>query len=471
MRIAWTSWSLLRRILISLTLANLATIAIAIAWFTGEFESASREMHDSTLYSRAEDIVEGLSMDDGGRITLTLSKSLERGFESESGRHRFSVKDETGAVLAASGVPPRAAPVHIEEGEYGTIYRYRDPAMTPSRMAGIARLADLHGRRLVVQVEESDIRHQAIIRALLEKTLEEGGGLMLPLLFLPLGISILVIRRSFRPVAALSHLAGTISPKSTTVRLPEAEIPAEIVPLVQAVNSALDRLAEGLRIQRDFTAGAAHELRTPLAILGAHLDSLDDASVKTALRRDVGDMAHIIDQLLRVAQIEGLTESDDNDADLCAIAAEVVTYLAPLAIRQGKAIALERPQHPLVISGKTQPLFHAISNLVGNALRHTPNGSVVTVAVTQGTSGPEISVRDHGPGVTAENRDKVFERFWRADRTTSGSGLGLYIVKRVMDLHGGTVGISDAEGGGAAFALRFPGSAAIAANSHLTKND
>ena len=455
MKNAWKSWSLLRRILISLTLANLATIAITIIWFTLKFESASRDMSDSTLTSRAEEIADGLSLGDDGHVVMTLPKSLRRGFESQSGRHRFSVKDETGAVLFASAVATGAPPAHIEDGEYGAIYRYHDTAAASSRMAGIARRVYLHGRHLVVQVEESDVRHQASIRALVDKAIEEGGGLMLPLLFLPLGISILVIRRSFRPVAALSQLAGTISPKATAVRLPEEEIPAEISPLVRAVNSALDRLAEGLRIQRDFTAGAAHELRTPLAILGAHLDSLNDSSAKTALRGDIGDMAHIIDQLLRVAQIEALTELDDSDADLCAIGTEVVTYLAPLAIRQGKAIALERPEQSLVIRGKTQPIFHAISNLVSNALRHTTDGTVVTVTVALGPEGPVISVRDHGPGVAAEHRDKVFERFWRADRATSGSGLGLYIVKRVMDLHGGTVDISDADGGGAVFALRF----------------
>ena len=457
MTIAWESRSLLRRILVSLTLANLATIAITVLWFLVKFESTSQDMHDSTLTSRAEEIADSLSLSETGQVVLSLPKSMRRGFDGPGGRHRFSVRDEGGAVLLASTIATGTPPAHIEEGEYGTIYRYHDDGGTTPHMAGVARRVDLHGRHLVVQVEESDIRHGAIIRALLEKTFEEGGGLMLPLLFLPLGISILVVRRSFRPVAVLSQLAETITPKTTGIRLPESEVPAEIEPLVHAINSAFDRLAEGLRIQRDFTAGAAHELRTPLAILGAHLDSLSDDPAKAALRGDIDDMAHIIDQLLRVAQIEALTECNEGEADLGAIAAEVVAYLAPLAIRQGKSIALEQDDHAIVIHGKPQPIFHAVSNLVSNALRHTPPGTVVTVTLAQGPSGPSIAVRDHGPGVAAEHRLKVFERFWRADRSTSGSGLGIHIVKLVMDMHGGTVGIADAKAGGALFTLNFPG--------------
>ena len=452
---AWTSTSLLRRIIISLTLANLGTIAIAVLWYTAEFESAAQDMRNSSLVSRAQTVADNLIMFDGTLI-VTLPNSMTRAYGAPEGRHRYSVRDERGTILLASAATTRFPPISIRDGEQGTIYRYHDKGDDSSHMAGIARMVEIEGRRLVVQVEESDIRFQAVTRAMMENSLEQGSGFVLPLLFLPLIISIVVVRRSFRPVAALSEMAGTISPKTTGIRLPANGIPAEIVPLVVAVNSALDRLAEGMRVQRDFTAGAAHELRTPLAILGAHLDSLEDQTVKAGLRSDVDTMAHVVDQLLRTAQIEALSEPADTSVDLTGIAADVVTYLAPLAIRQGKAIALERPDHPVMINGHAQPVFLALSNLVGNALRYTGLGTTVAVAVHTGPDGPGITVRDHGPGVPACDRQKVFERFWRADRTTTGSGLGLYIVKRVAELHHGHVDISDAADGGAIFTLTFP---------------
>ncbi|MBX9634017.1 MAG: hypothetical protein K2X44_03465, partial [Magnetospirillum sp.] len=256
------------------------------------------------------------------------------------------------------------------------------------------------------------------------------------------------------PLRTLSRQAEGIGPNTTDLRLPCTDVPREVMPLVFAVNNALERLEEGFRLQRDFTADAAHELRTPLAVLTAHIDTLPDRSVAAALRRDLDGMTRLVEQLLRVARVEALVVAPSDHADLAAIARDVAAYLAPTAIHANRMIEVDAPEDEVLVHGQADALFHAVRNLVDNALRHTPSGTTVTLTVSDHP--PCLRVSDQGPGIPAELRSVVFQRFWRSDRRTSGAGLGLAIVQRTMRAHGGEVVIEDAEGGGAQFRIDFP---------------
>ncbi len=174
------------------------------------------------------------------------------------------------------------------------------------------------------------------------------------------------------------------------------------------------------------------------------------------LRKDIEVMAHLTGQLLKVAQLESLAIREDEQADLNVIAGEVVGHLAPLAVRSGKEIELEEAESAATVRGSAEAIGHAVQNLAHNAIVHTTAGSVVTVSVGTSDNGLTVTVRDHGPGVPPELRERVFERFWRADRRTSGAGLGLAIVRSVMTTHGGQVTVDGASGGGALFTLSFP---------------
>lgn len=455
MRSLWFAQSLLIQIVLSLSLTALATIGLICAWFYWQFENATGNLSHSTLVSRADKIAQHLMVEPDGIVTLSLPAAMLEAYEGYSGHYRFSVRDEAGRTLFSSPEPTGAAPLQVTGKEDGTLYRYRDWTVDPPRRFGVARLVRIGDRRLLLQVEEAATDQLAMIRAMLEVALEKGGWLFLPLLLVPLGVSLIIIRRALAPVTKLSRQAAAIGPAATDVRLPETEVPLEILPLVRAVNLALDRLADGFRAQRDFAAGAAHELRTPLAVLSAHIDLLPCADSAAALRRDIAVMTHMTNQLLRVAQIDSLSVGTDEEADLNAIAADAVGYLAPLAIRQGNAIGLVASQRPAIVNGSCEAIFHAVRNLADNALAHTAPGSEVTISVDAG-AGSSISVRDRGPGVPLELRERIFERFWRADRRGSGAGLGLAIVRKVMDRHDGRVTVDDAPGGGAVFTLWFP---------------
>ncbi|MEK7687810.1 MAG: HAMP domain-containing sensor histidine kinase, partial [Pseudomonadota bacterium] len=227
----------------------------------------------------------------------------------------------------------------------------------------------------------------------------------------------------------------------------------EIVPLVHAVNQALERLEAGYRAQRDFTADMAHELRTPLAIMRARVDALDPGPAQEALRTDIVGMARTVGQVLDIAELESFVVGSDAKADLHAVCSDAVAFMAPLAVGLSKTIALTGAEGPVWVRGHADALFRAVRNLVENAIRHTPAGGQIEVEVmADGT----VHVLDDGPGVPEADHEQVFRRFWRRDRAQADSrGLGLAIVARVAEAHGGTVGVENRPEGGAMFTLRL----------------
>ena len=152
---------------------------------------------------------------------------------------------------------------------------------------------------------------------------------------------------------------------------------------VAAVNKALDRLDQGFRLQREFTADAAHELRTPLSILRTRVETLDDPRVAKALHSDIEAMSRVVGQLLDIAELEAFTIDPCEVADLQAACAEVAEFIAPLALEQGREIALLGATAPVWIKGNAEMIKRAIRNLAENAIRHTPKDTVVEFVVEE----------------------------------------------------------------------------------------
>ena len=274
-----------------------------------------------------------------------------------------------------------------------------------------------------------------------------------PILLVLLIIDIVIFRRALETVRQASTTAASIGPQRTEVRLPEQSMPTEISPLVHAVNQALDRLESGFQAQRDFTADMAHELRTPLAIMRARIDSLDPGPVRDTLTQDIVNMTRTVNQVLDIAELESFIVDTSAQADLQAVCADAVAAMAPLAVELDKTIALTGAAGPVTVHGHTEALFRAVRNLIENAIRHTPAGASIEVEV--GLDGT-VKVLDDGPGVPAADREQIFRRFWRRDRAKGDSrGLGLAIVARVAEAHAGSVSVDQRPGGGAVFTLKL----------------
>jgi len=365
----------------------------------------------------------------------------------------FVVRDTKGAVLVSSS--PAAEVRRVDPSDDPGGGAQAKGAAPPQRTltGAFARVETMAGP-VVVEVGEPESANSEEVRRAGQESLEDVVPILVPFILAALVIGVYTIRNSLAPLAAVARQAAAITPSETHHRLTQVGLPRELEPLVAAVNGALDRLDEGFRRQREFTADAAHELRTPLAILAAHLENLGDGGAAATLREDVARMGRLVGQLLSVAQLEALAVAPDDVADLHALARDVAESMAPLAVQQGKEIAVVGPDAPIRVRGNGESLRQAIRNLAENAVQYTPEGTSVEIEVT---TEPAIRVSDHGPGVPTELRERVTQRFWRANRSNGdGSGLGLAIVKRIADAHGGQLEIDGAPGGGARFTLRLP---------------
>jgi signal transduction histidine kinase len=284
------------------------------------------------------------------------------------------------------------------------------------------------------------------------------GWFTVTILALLLAIDIVVIRSALKPVLRASEIASAIDPARTNPRLPDHHMPQELLPLIASMNQALDRLEQGIRVQREFTADAAHELRTPLAVLRTRVETMPDREGLDGLKADILVMSHVVNQLMEMAEVEGNAAAPTTTVDLCAISAEVAAMMAEIAIRQDRSIALTGAAVPVWVRGDGAMIFRAIRNLVENAIKHTAPGTVVELNVAEEGS---VAVMDRGPGVPEQDRALIFRRFWRADRnptlngSSQGAGLGLAIVAKIAEIHAGTVTVASRPGGGAVFILKF----------------
>jgi signal transduction histidine kinase len=408
------------------------------------------DLQDTALREQADEILHYVDGGSDGTLRLNLPGPLAGLYSEAYGRYAYAVLDDTDAVLFSSlpghpvtDTPPRGdRPVYFTEHRGGaTLY-------------GVSLPVETAGRHLTIQVAQDLAHRDVLIDDIVADFFTRVGWITAPILFLLLVIDVAIIRRTMRPVIAASNLAERIGPLRTDLRLPEDGMPLEVQPLVHAVNQALDRLDEGFRGQREFTADAAHELRTPLAILRTQIDMIADRDLAQSLRHDVENMSRLVNQLLEMAELETLVIGSEETADLVAVATEVAAYLAPIALANDKRVAVTGARGPVTVPGNPDMLGRALRNLVENALVHTPPQTTVEIAMDARGA---ICVYDRGPGVPAAEREQIFHRFWRRDRRRQGSsGLGLSIVARIAERHGAQVSVADRPGGGAAFTLSFP---------------
>jgi two-component system OmpR family sensor kinase len=271
-----------------------------------------------------------------------------------------------------------------------------------------------------------------------------------------LGIAILlIVRRGLKP---LKRIAAEVDARNAGALEPvrESPVPEEVQPLVQALNSLLERLDHALAAQRAFVADAAHELRTPLTAIALQTQLLaraqgeaERAEALQKLQAGVERGSHLVQQLLTLARQEpAAAERVFVPVDLAALARTVITERTALALERGIDLGLPRAE-AVTVSGNAEALQALLGNLVDNALRYTPAGGKVDVEVYAAAGTPLLAVADAGPGIPAAERERVFDRFYRVPGShATGTGLGLAIVKSIAEIHGARVELKDAEGGG-----------------------
>ena len=318
---------------------------------------------------------------------------------------------------------------------------------------------------LLVQVAETPAERTRLANEIIK-------GVILPqFLILPMALALVWfgLGRGLRPLRVAQERlhARRIDDLSA---LDRRSVPQEIAPLVDGFNELLRRLDHTMSEQRRFIADAAHQLKTPLAGLHTQaelaLRETDPEEVRRSLRqlaRSSGRAAHLVNQLLAMARIENLRDQAALEAiDLNPLVRAVVTDWVDPALRRRIDFGYESPDEPAPIAGHAILRQEMLNNLIDNALRYTPEGGTITVRLAADVETVRLEVEDDGPGVPADERQLVFERFYRVlGSQVDGSGLGLAIVREIVQRHGAEVELHDTRPGhptrpGMRIVVRFP---------------
>jgi two-component system OmpR family sensor kinase len=289
-----------------------------------------------------------------------------------------------------------------------------------------------------------------------------AGGTVLAFL-----AGVTVARRAMRPIAELTSTAREIErTRDPSLRVPHPQADDEVAELARTLEGMLQALDDArteteamLLRQRAFVADASHELRTPLTSVLANLELLADQvdgdlgeAAESALRSS-HRMRRLVADLLLLARTDAGRVAPRAPTDLGAVLTEAVAELEPIA--DGHTLSVDA--EPAVIDGTRDDLFRLATNLIENAIRHTPPGTTIDASVHTQNGEVVLTVRDDGPGIPDDLAGRVFERFVRGGGERAGaSGLGLAIVRAVAEMHGGTVALESPPEGGARFVVRLP---------------
>ncbi len=405
-----------------------------------------------SMEGQTEDIFDGFVLDAERRVVgVKLQPEDTVGFDDFFANLKFRVLDASGQVVASSEEDRRSLlpgkVVGQQAGFFGVV-----PFDGRDFFVG-AWLRDVHGKPYVLQLARSD-RFELLAREALTPAITETVALLGTLSALIFALAgALAVRSVLKPIRAAEAAARHVGGRNLAARLPEEAMPAEIRPLVETFNAVLQRLEQSFQEQERFIANAAHELKTPLALARARVESgLDNETDHRRLLNDLDAMGRQVQQLLQLAQVADPQAMRPSAVRPVDVARTVLAQLAFKADRGDITLHLQEPADDLQLDADAGALFVLLKNLVENALDFSPAGAEVRVQV----DAEGLTVDDHGPGVPAQDRSRVFERFWRAPgQARQGSGLGLALVHDIAAAHGWTVSCEEAAGGGASFKLRW----------------
>lgn len=361
----------------------------------------------------------------------------------------FVVADEHGARLVEGTVPPVFRAIADDMPAFGTSNLAGMPG-NEARAASM-RVVETAAGRLHVLTGGGNV--QTVWRAALDVTARAMVPIVLTLALVAIFAIAWIIRREFRGVEQAARLAATIDASKRGTRLPEEGLPTEITPLVRAVNDALGRLDEGYARQRRFLADAAHELKTPIAILHTRIETSPPGEERDRrLLLDIARLGNLAEQLLDTQRLDH-SRGSFAELDLVALARGVAADLAPLAIAAGYEFGFDADVPRFAVRGDRPALERVIVNLVQNAIAH--GGGRGAIAVRIDPDGV-LEVADQGAGIAPEERDRIFEPFHRTRPSDRGAGLGLTIVSDIVGRHGGRIAVDGAEPSGTVFRVILP---------------
>lgn len=442
---------------LSLRFAGLYAIITALV-FGLTYLFADREITEWVSHQLAEDAAGFASLYDSKGLDAVLVKlNGFAGFDYENYRI-YLLEDAQGRVLTGN--------VTAIDGQADSGYTPADAirATTPryEDVTGyLLHRVQLGPNRLTLGTSDYFL---AELREILLRGLIAGFAL---LLLAGLLAGVIVGRKTERRLTQISGTLRSVAAGQLERRVPVAGADTDdLARVADEINKTIVQLGRMVESQKQISADIAHDLRTPMQRLRQRLDELADMRDLPPGMEDrihaaiqiTDDLIETFHALLRIAQIEaGQRSKRFAPTPLLPILTRIEDVYAAVAEENGQTLTVAAPAQDATVLGDQQLLTQMIANLVENALRHSPAGTRITLSLSQAPDGVRLDVADDGPGIPAGERDKVFDRFYRLEksRTTPGNGLGLSMVKAIADLHGATVGLQD-NLPGLRVVIRFP---------------
>lgn len=439
---AWTN-SLSFKVILAYVAGVVLSVLIIVLVIKGLLVFRSPILLEEDVNQNAQGLAEHMRFDASG-VPVGFDEKHSWVFETMKAEVAYRVLDSEGRVVLQSQAgdafwPPSR--VQVGAPQPGRI----DFTRSGTPFQGATAVIERGGRQWSFQMANSARLAELIRLEFALPFMGIGIGLFSAVLLVVFGACALVtLHQVHKPLRELSAAAAAISPRSLHARLHNERVPTEIAPLVDSFNRVLERVEHGYRVQQEFLATAAHELKTPLALIRAQIELTAPGAERDALLRDVAHMTRQVQQLLLLAEASEAHNYALAPMDVVDVAQEAVDYLERMAHAAQVRIELLPQPDAGKWTADRGALFTLLKNLLENAIQHAPAGSVVVLDV----GACALSVRDFGPGVAPEQLPMLFARFWRgAHRRDLGAGLGLAICQEIAQAHGWTLAAQPASPG------------------------
>ncbi|TRC94264.1 HAMP domain-containing histidine kinase [Mesorhizobium sp. WSM4303] len=463
-------WLLVRRLILlqAAMLAIFIALCAAALWIANPTPLVDNEAAVAALKGAVD-------RDASGRLMVRETAELEQ-FRESFPHVWYIIRDKTGQSLRSGAVPDAYAGTPgllLDSVERATLDLNRDDLRPEAYVENITTKA---GPVQIITATRSSREQtdglEVNISANVDVARNPDGSrnwqralpalslivliLVLPII-LVMGLTTLVttpavVRRSFAGLVDTADQAARIDINTRGMQLSVQRVPQEIAPLVQAFNQTLARLAQGYDRHNRFLTDAAHELRTPIAILRTRAELLTKEPQSARMLMDIERLSHLAQQLLDHQMLERPV-NERQIVDLAELASRVAADFAPLAIEAGYDLAFEPPPCKVEVEANALQIERALSNLVRNAIDHGGGAGMITIAA-DATGG--LEVRDEGPGIPPAEHENIFEPFYRLQPQSRGAGLGLNLARQIAGLHDGTIRILDGSWRGARVRMELP---------------
>lgn len=444
--------SLLRALVVRLTIVVLLALAGSYLVLYFEFRDGLMGLEGQSIAIQVQDLHASI-VSGSSPPRLKLPRSLQEFYAQADTLNGYELLAADGTVLESGGFSAPDLPLPVAQGVGQVVMQLETNALSGnSIMAAALDLEDRHGRcwlRVVRNLKDTE----SLVAQLMLGALDELYPPIALLLIAVVSVVVVTVLSSLRSLRSVSHQASMLSLNRLGERLHAKNLPRELVPLVQAVNASLDRLEADYRVQREFTANAAHQLRTPLATLRARLESRFSAQILGDVTFEIEQLARLVEQLLCLARLDSQEEFQFAAFDAYAVALDVARELAPSALESEHYVTAATPNASVPAHGNATLTRLVFRNLIENAIQYTPAGTSITLSADS----TAVIIADDGPGIAVHVAASLFERFRRGPNASGpGAGLGLAIAKCIMERQGGRLTLDPHVARGARFVMEFP---------------